>query len=337
MIAMKQSQFKPAWWLPFSHLQTIWPALLRRRNRTIMSELQHERLELYDGDFLDLAWLGREETGPIVIVMHGFEGSIASHYALGMLASLKKHGLRSVFMHFRGCSGTPNRLLREYHSGETADLAYLVKVLQEREPHTPLAAVGNSLGGNVLLKWLGETGGNNPLIAAAAISVPFELTLAVNRVQRGFSRFYQWYLLNHACKRLQRKLRHHAGYQEHAKRLKSIKTIVELDELLTAPLHGFRNAMHYYKEASSRQFLRHIKVPTLIVHAKDDPFMTSDIIPDASELSSYVQLEVSDRGGHLGFVSGTYPWKPTYWLEERVPRFFLEHMTELEHITEEVS
>lgn len=323
---MVQSQFKPAWWLPFSHMQTIWPALVRRRNRALIAKLQHERLELPDGDFLDLAWLGKDETGPIVIVMHGFEGSLESHYSLGMLHALREHGLRSVFMHFRGCSGTPNRLVRGYHSGETSDLAFLAEVLKGREPKTLLAAVGYSLGGNVLLKWLGETERRNPLVAAVAISVPFELIGAVRRIQRGFSRFYQWYLLRHARKRLQHKLRQHAGFDEHVERLKSVKTIVEFDDLLTAPLHGFKNAMHYYQEASSRQFLRHIAVPTLIVHAKDDPFMTTEVIPEKTELSSCVQFEMSERGGHVGFVSGAYPWKPKYWLEERIPQFFLEHM-----------
>lgn len=321
---MRKSQFKPAWWLPFSHLQTIWPALVRR-NAKLVSQLEHERVELPDGDFLDLAWAGRHEKGPIVIILHGFEGSLHSHYIAGMLNALKKDGLRSVFMHFRGCSGTPNRLARGYHSGETGDVAFVADFLKKREPNTPLAAVGYSLGGNVLLKWLGETGKSNPLTAAVAVSVPFELTSAVKRMQRGFSRLYQWYLLYYACKRLKYKYQQQAELAELGLRLNSVKTIIEFDNLLTAPLHGFENAHHYYQEASSRRYLRHIEVPTLIVHAKDDPFMTDEVIPAVSELSSSVQLEMSERGGHVGFVSGRYPWKPKYWLEERVPRFFAEH------------
>lgn len=326
---MIQSQFKPAWWLPFSHLQTIYPAILRRKTKIPAPLFEHERLELPDGDFLDLAWVGRLKTGPIIMVLHGFEGSLQSHYSMGMLNALKEFGLRSVFMHFRGCSGIPNRLARGYHSGETGDVAFLASVIAEREPKTPIAALGYSLGGNVLLKWLGETKDKNPLSAAVAVSVPFELTRAVKRIQSGFSRFYQWYLLHHACKRLRHKFEEQQEHSELGDRLKTVKSIVDFDNLLTAPLHGFKDADHYYQEASSRRYLRHIQKPTLILHAKDDPFMTAEVVPDHSELSSAVRLEVSDRGGHVGFVSGRYPWKPRYWLEERVPQFFVEHFSKV--------
>lgn len=324
---MKPSTFRPAWWLPSAHLQTIWPALMRRQPRVI-SQLEHERLELPDGDFLDLAWVGRTESGPIVLVLHGFEGSLHSHYIAGMLNALKRSGLRSVFMHFRGCSGVPNRLLRGYHSGETGDVAWVTQVLKAREPNTPIAAIGYSLGGNVLLKWLGETGAANPLTAAVAVSVPFELMGAVKRIQRGFSRLYQRYLLYYACKRLRHKFQKQQEHSQFAHRLKSVKNIVEFDNLLTAPLHGFKDAHHYYEEASSRRYLKHIETPTLILHAKDDPFMTDDVIPGITELSTSVQFEMSERGGHVGFVSGRYPWKAEYWLEQRVPHFFKEHFVE---------
>ncbi|HEU5281270.1 MAG TPA: hydrolase [Gammaproteobacteria bacterium] len=318
---MNKQQFKPAWWLKNSHLQTIWPVLARKSVKNL--PLERERLELPDGDFMDLDWMGRSETGqPLVIVLHGFEGSIESHYAKTMLRELRGKGWRGVFMHFRGCSGEPNRLARGYHSGETADLDFLVKVLTQREPNTPMAAIGYSLGGNVLLKWLGETSGANPLQAAIAISVPFELHKAAARIQTGFSRFYQWYFLKCLRRRLMDKFKYIQSSIDLAV-LGGARTIRDFDNAYTAPLHGFQNADHYYTVSSSRQYLKNITVPTLLVHAKDDPFMTADVLPEAHELSPAVTLELSETGGHVGFVTGRYPWKPEYWLEKRVPQFLM--------------
>lgn len=315
--------FKPAWWLRNPHLQTLWPHLFRRSIRKLNT--RRERLELPDGDFLDLDWLGAENNGaPIVIIMHGFEGSINSHYAKGLMYELSQQGWRAVFMHFRGCSGDHNRLSRAYHSGETTDVQYVVKTLLKREPNAPVAAIGFSLGGNVLLKWLGETGEKNPLIAAIAISVPFDLTVAVVRINQGFSRIYQKYLLNCACRKLKDKYTSNPGPVNIAC-FEKIKTIHDFDDCVTAPLHGFANADEYYRKSSSRQYLRGIKVPTLLIHAKDDPFMTADVLPTEDEVPSPVMLEVSDGGGHVGFVSGNFPWRPEYWLEKRVPLFLQKY------------
>ena len=151
---MSDNQFKPAWWLPNSHLQTLWPPIFRRNIKDL--QLERERLELPDGDFIDLDWVSRQKQGPLVLILHGLEGSIESHYAKGMLQTVTQYGWRGVFMHFRGCSGEPNRLARSYHSGETGDIDYVISLLRDREPNLILAAVGFSLGGNVLLKWLGE-------------------------------------------------------------------------------------------------------------------------------------------------------------------------------------
>lgn len=319
---MSHQPFKPAWWLKNSHFQTIWPVLLRKTVKNL--PLSYERLELPDGDFLDLAWLGKGDVGrPLVIMLHGFEGSIHSHYATNMLKEVGKQGWRGVFMHFRGCSGEPNRLPRSYHSGETTDLAYLVEVLRSREPDTRLAAIGYSLGGNVLLKWLGETGEANPLSAAVAVSVPYELHKAADRIQVGFSRFYQWYFLKGLRQRLNEKFKQ-VQTPIDISIIGKARTIRDFDNGYTAPLHGFDSADHYYAISSSRQYLKNIAVPTLLVHAKDDPFMTKDVLPLPHELSDKVQLEVSETGGHVGFVMGRFPWKPEYWLEKRVPAFFKE-------------
>ena len=320
---MSGNQFKPAWWLPNSHLQTIWPALCRSEIKNL--PIERERIELPDGDFIDLDWLGKNQTGPIVVILHGFEGNIGSHYAKGMLSCIGKQGWRGVFMHFRGCSGEPNRLPRGYHSGDTRDLAYIVNLLCIREPNTPLAAVGYSLGGNVLLKWLGETKGKNPLKAATAISVPFELQKAAQRLQRGFSRFYQWYLIKCARERLLIKFDQGPSSIDKAQ-FSDVQNMQEFDGAYTVPMHGFSSIDEYYLSASSRHYLLTIQVPTLVVHAKDDPFMTEDIIPAEDEVSKHVILEVSESGGHVGFVSGKYPWRAEYWLEERVPEFLRDFL-----------
>ncbi len=320
---MPGNEFKPAWWLPNSHLQTLWPSVFRSPIKDL--PLTRERLELPDHDFIDIDWIYPDRSGPIVLVLHGFEGSIESHYAKGMLRAAVDKGWRGVFMHFRGCSGEPNRLPRGYHSGDTGDLAFVVNHLLERQPEVPIAAIGYSLGGNILLKWLGETGMQNPLKVAAAISVPFDLHSASKRIQHGFSRFYQWYLLKCARRRLLTKFSHiHSPFD--VSLLAEVQTIRDFDHHYTVPVHGFGSVDEYYTVTSCGRYLRSIKVPTLIVHAKDDPFMTEDMIPSDEDVSPCVKLEISDNGGHVGFVSGKYPWRPQYWLEERVPTFLQDYL-----------
>ena len=191
------SRFKPAWWLPGPHLQTLWPNLLRHPRIAV----RRERLELPDGDFLDLDW-STGSSGPLVVILHGLEGSSRSPYAAGLLNALQRRGWRGVVMHARGCSGEPNRLPRGYHAGDTADLDYCVRELRRREPHTPLAVVGYSLGGSVLLNWLAETSVPRDIAAAVAVSVPFRLEDTAERLQRGFSRLYQRALLRSLYQRV---------------------------------------------------------------------------------------------------------------------------------------
>jgi len=320
---MSKYQFKPAWWLPNSHLQTLWPAICRSEIKNLL--LRRERLELPDGDFLDLDWCAQNQSGPIVLILHGFEGSIHSHYSKGMLQAIQQQGWRGVFMHFRGCSDEPNRLPRGYHSGETNDVDYVVKILRKREPDTNIAAIGYSLGGNVLLKWLGETGGENPLKAAVSVSVPFDLHKASERIDKGFSRFYQWYLVRGARERLIHKFEKGEAPFDVAS-LSHVTEIRELDKKYTVPMHGFSSVDEYYTASSSRQYLHSINVPTLLLQSKDDPFMTEAVIPEPNELSPSVILEVTETGGHVGFVSGSF-WHPEYWLEKRIPEFFKEHLS----------
>jgi uncharacterized protein len=320
---MRENHFKSAWWLPNSHLQTLWPAICRR---SINLPLERERIELPDGDFIDLDWTGGPASAPLVLILHGLEGSIESHYAKGMLQAIAMQGWRGVFMHFRGCSGEPNRLQRGYHSGETGDINFITKLLLEREPTMHLAVIGYSLGGNVLLKWLGETGARNPLKAAIAISVPFELHKASNRIQQGFSKFYQWYFLKCLRERLSQKFQEKSWPSVDTSAMYKANTMYEFDDKITAPIHGFSGVDEYYSTASSRQYLSAIRVPTLILHAKDDPFMSDDSIPEEHELSSQVELELTETGGHVGFVTGKYPWQPEYWLEQRAPEFLRKYL-----------
>ena len=307
--------FVPAWWCRGPHMQTLWPYLFRR---TPQVELRRERLELPDGDFLDLDWT-KNSHGPIVIVLHGLEGSSDSKYARGLLKAVHEHGWRGVVMHFRGCSGEPNRLPRSYHSGETTDLAYVVKLLRDREPGTPLFVVGFSLGGNVLLKWLGETGANAPIQAAVAVSVPFLLGESAKRLDQEFSRVYQWGLM-HSMRNAVAEKRRRMKLPLKIQDLSKLKTFWDFDEHITAPLHGFAGADDYYARSSSRQYLKGIQVPTLIVQSRDDPFMTDAMIPQDGELSSAVELELYDSGGHVGFIQGAWPWAPRCWLEGRILR-----------------
>jgi predicted alpha/beta-fold hydrolase len=308
--------FKAAWWCRGPHGQTLWARLARRPPRVA---LRRERLELPDGDFIDLDWT-ETGSGPIVIVLHGLEGSSDSPYARGLLRAIERRGWRGVVMHFRGCSGEPNRLARSYHSGDTDDLAFLVTTLRSREPHAPLATVGFSLGGNVLLKWLGKNGGVAPLRAAVAVSVPFVLHAAAARLQQGFSQLYQWQLLRSLRRTVNAKLRH-MEMPLKQRDLSTLNNFRDFDEYITAPLHGFDSADHYYTVSSSRQYLGGITVPTLLLQARDDPFMTESAIPRPDEVSEFVTLELSPRGGHVGFVAGTWPWRPRYWLDERIPAY----------------
>lgn len=313
-----QNQFKPAWWLRNPHLQTLWAALLRPK---LKLPIRPERLELPDGDFLDLAWVG-DGFGPRVLILHGLNGSIDSPYARGILQTINNRGWRGVFMHFRGCSSIPNRLARNYHSGETRDLQTVITELIRREPNSPLFAIGYSLGGNVLLKWLGETGETgieNPLKAAVAVSIPFELAKTAEHLKKGFSRIYQWHLLRELWAAHCRKFKHlpAPAVIKHIN-VTTLKTFWEFDNAITAPLHGFKGADDYYEKSSSRQYLSKIKVPTLILHALNDPFTTLDALPEAHEVSKHVSLEFSAHGGHVGFIAGKYPWKPVYWLEKRI-------------------
>ncbi len=315
---MVQSEFVPAWWLKSPHAQTLWPAVFRWRPRP---PLNRERVELADGDFVDIDWTGRGDR--LAVILHGLEGDSRSHYARGLLAALGRRGFRAGVLHFRGCSGSLNRLARNYHSGETADLASVVAGILQRHGGKRISLVGYSLGGNVLLKWLSETGADAPVDCAVAVSVPFSLADVAARLEHGMSRLYQWRLVSALKRKMHRKIKSRPlipGVQPFA----ADRTFREFDNHVTAPLHGFEDADDYYRRASCGPVLKDIARPTLIIHALDDPFMTPAVVPVASALSAHIRLEISPRGGHVGFIAGEIPGRPRYWLEERIPRFLEE-------------
>ena len=322
MGTVTESAFRPAWWLPGPHLQTLWPSLMRRRPRL---ELRRERVELGDGDFIDLE-LGSGH-GPTVVVIHGLEGGLESHYAAGTLAALEAGGFRPVFMYLRGCSGEPNRLPRAYHSGASDDLAAVLAHLARGPGGPPLAAVGFSLGGNLLLKYLGET--KEPLIrSAVAVSVPFVLRDAMLRLNIASSVIYRNHLMRRLRDTYRRKRAVMPGLADLD--LEAMRDFFDFDDQITAPLNGFAGANDYYARCSCRPFLRQITAPTLILHARDDPFMFPRSIPSRDELGPGVRLELSRGGGHVGFVGGRLPWRPDYWIEGRILAFLnIKHSLQL--------
>lgn len=314
---IRNSAFRPAWWLPGPHLQTLYPSLFRKRRAPVLSR---ERLELADGDFVDIDWTGSGD-GMTVLILHGLEGSLESHYTGGLLCALEDSGYTAGLMYFRGCSGEPNRLPRSYHSGETGDIETVIRLIRKRHPDKPLAAIGVSLGGNVLLKWLGEQGSNADITTAIAISVPFDLHQAALKLDKGASRIYQRHLLKKLRNSVTVKAtRHEPPFP--LDRLYELDSFHKFDNEITAPLHGFEDVDDYYARSSSKQFLSHIETPTLLLQAIDDPFLPAHALPALEELGPCVTLELARHGGHVGFVSGDNPFRPRYWLEDRV----LEHL-----------
>jgi uncharacterized protein len=301
---------------------TIWPAVLRRRVPLVT---RTERFELPDGDYVDLAWVGDPDpAAPVVAIFHGLEGSIDSGYVRGVLQAIAARGWRGVLMHFRGCSGEPNRLARGYHAGDTGDARVFLAELKRRYPRAPLGAVAYSLGGNMLLKYLGEEGPDSIVDAAIAVSAPMLLSPCAARLQRGFSRVYDRWLLTSLKAHVRRKrdLFVHAVPLDDAV-LAKIKTLWDFDEKITGPVHGFLGAEDYYAKSSSLPYLAKIEVPTTILQARDDPFMSDAVIPSEGDLSAAVTLELSEQGGHVGFVSGPIH-APIHWLEQRIPELFAE-------------
>ncbi len=314
---LSQSSFEPPWWLKGPHAQTIGSRVLRPK-KTV--DLNRQRWTTPDGDFLDIDFV--DESGlrndVLVLVLHGLEGSSESGYAYQLYHQLARRGIRAAGLNFRSCSGELNRGLRLYHSGETSDTAWVVERLREQRPERQLAAIGISLGGNVLLKFLGEQGHDSSLVAASAWSAPFDLRAGAKHMESGFARTYVTRLVH----KLQRKLRARAdefdGLVDVDRALRAT-TFWEFDDAATAPLHGFAGADDYYERSSSRHFLSSITTPTLVLHSKDDPFQPAAAIPLVTiDKNPAITGIIADRGGHVGMMTGSTPFKPYFWAENTI-------------------
>lgn len=315
-----ESKFKPAWWLRNAHLQTILAKAFKKKQSLT---LHKSSLETPDDDFIDLVWTEvpeQQSNKPIVVILHGLEGSAESHYAKGMLSAIKDAGWVGLLMHFRGCSGRPNRHAASYHSGDTRDITFLSQWLDQMYPNAPRAAVGFSLGGNVLTKFLAQTPDNN-YKAATVICAPLDLSSCSKRIAKGSSKIYQKYLVDMLKASTFTKIEQQLLPNVCPVQLTAVKKLWDFDHLVTAPINGFNSAAHYYQQASGKPVMNNIAQPTLFIHAEDDPFLDNKHIVPTTKLASNITFEISKKGGHVGFVTGRNPFKPMFWLEQRVPEF----------------
>ena len=323
------SSFSPAWWLRGAHRQTFWGKFFRRLD---VHDTRIERLETPDGDFLDLHHLDAPSGAPILVMLHGLEGSVRSHYIQGLLAEAKRRGWRAAVLIFRSCGNELNRARRSYHSGETTDVAFVLRHLESTFPQAPMVLAGVSLGGNVLLKFLGEQGKNisERIKGAAAVSVPYDLARSSRHIDEGFAKVYQWNFLRSLRRKAYAKLEKFPDLVSR-EALEQATTMFAFDDCFTAPVHGFENARDYYAKSSSINWLASISIKTLLLSAVDDPFLPPQVLDQVRGIAAknpHLTVEFPPHGGHVGVVGGHNPLSPTYYLEKRVSEF-LAH--ELEH------
>jgi predicted alpha/beta-fold hydrolase len=315
--------FAPASWLRGRHAQTVFATLFRPGPRV---PVRRERWELSDGDFLDVDRMQGPASAPLLVVLHGLEGSSSSHYVRGLLAQARARGWRGLAMNFRSCSGEPNRLLRSYHSGETGDAGEAIRRAHAESPDAPLFCAGCSLGGNVLVKWLGEQGEAAMVAAAAALSVPFDLALCADALDGPGA--MAWVYRTRFLRSLKAKALEKAGRfadRLDAVKVRSARTLREFDEAITGPLHGFAGAEDYYAQSSSGPYVGRVRIPLLLLSAEDDPFIPPQCLPRAAASENpFVTLETTGKGGHLGFIAG--PLVPRFWAELRAIEFLASHV-----------
>lgn len=319
------ARFRPAWWLRNRHAQTLAGKYLRSGTGL---PLERRRIDTPDGDFLDIDFAPEPAPGaPLVVLLHGLEGSTQREYMSLMFRELFDRGLRGVGMNFRGCGGEPNRLPRAYHSGETGDLAHVITRLRRDQPGRPIGAAGVSLGGNVLLKYLGERRDAAGVDAAAAVSVPFDLAGSAERLSSGLmGRTYGAYFLRSLLRKVRAK-RDLLNGEIDVGRTLAARTLRDFDDACTAPLHGFADAGDYYARADVRPHLAQIRVPALLIQARDDPFLPRRATPDAIVADNpHLAAAFTDRGGHLGFVEGALPWRSRFWAEREAARFLAREL-----------
>ena len=330
--------YTTAWWVPGAHLQTLWGKLVKRGP---VIATRSERWITPDDDELEIHRLdapsGSDERTPRLVLLHGLEGTIHSHYIRGMLTQAYARGWAADVVIFRGCNSEVNRTRRMYHSGETTDLDFVVRRLIHENPDQPLVIAGFSLGGNVMLKWLGEQGVDAPelLRAAAAISVPYDLERGARHIEAGFSRVYTWHFLRSLRMKAAAKLARFPDLFDWDA-VASAQTLYDFDDAVTAPIHGFADAHDYYSRSSSLQYLSAIRIPTLLLSSFDDPFLPPDVLDAVAVMAqnnAFLLPEFHPSGGHVGFVSGTSPLNAHYYAEERVIEFLALQTNQVSPIT----
>ena len=313
------------WWLPGGNLQTLWPALYARRGHGPQPAYRRERLPTPDGDFVDVDWLidpvraepveAGPSTGsggtvhrPLLVLFHGLEGSSRSHYAEAFADYAREHGMAFAVPHFRGCSGELNRAPRAYHSGDHEEIGWMLQQLQARH-RGPVVAVGVSLGGNALLRWAAEAGesAHRTVRAVAAVCSPIDLAAGGWAIGRGFNRLVYTTMFMRSMKpKALAKLDQHPGLFDR-ERLLAARDLRDFDDLFTAPLHGFKDADDYYARASAKPHLNRIRIPALVLNARNDPFVPAWSLPSAAEAGANVTLWQPAGGGHVGFPDGRLP------------------------------
>ncbi len=300
----------------------MWGKFFRRRD-TFGARV--ERWNTPDGDFIDLHRTDAPAGAPRLFLLHGLEGTIRSHYVTGFFAEAHRRGWGADLLIFRGCGDEPNRLPRFYHSGDTGDLAFAVQRVLDEYDESPLMLAGVSLGGNVLLKFLGERREDlsTRVRAAAAISVPFDLEKGARHISTGFSRVYDRHFLRTLRAKAEAKLAVYPDLFDGAA-LAAARSIYEFDDAVTAPVHGFADAHDYYAGSSSLAWLGRIRRPTLLLSAVDDPFLPAHVLEQVRHIAGdnpALTLEFTQHGGHVGFVSGRWPWTASYYGEWRACEF----------------
>jgi predicted alpha/beta-fold hydrolase len=315
------STYRAPRWLPGGHLQTIWPARLVPLPAVAY---RRERWSTPDGDFIDVDFAQPEPRGvdaPLLALFHGLEGDSSSHYARSILRHFADRGWRAAVLHFRGCSGEPNQLLRAYHSGDSEEGDWMLRTLNARWPAAPLHAVGISLGGNMLAKWLGERGEDARFVrAAASIGSPLDLVAGGHAIGRGFNMLYtRMFLATLKSKARDKAARF--GYGIDAEVLRRARSLYDFDNLFTAPVHGFRDTIDYWTRASAKPLLANVRVPHLVLNARNDPFVPAASLPTDRDVSSDVVLEQPAEGGHIGFANGPFPGRLRF-LPQRLDDFF---------------
>ncbi|HPT48576.1 MAG TPA: hydrolase [Accumulibacter sp.] len=327
------TEYRAPAWLPGGHAQTIYPLLIRPDPLPY----HRQRWETPDGDFIDLDWnttpplLGAEPPpptktlsppAPLLVLFHGLEGSSSSYYAIALMRAATALGWTGAVVNFRGCSGESNRLPRAYHSGDSQEIDWILRRLLDLFPDRPRYAVGVSLGGNALLKWLGEQreDAGKRLSGAAAISAPLDLAACGHQLARGFNRVYTRHFLHTLKRNAAEKLQRYPRLFDE-RRMRAASNLYEFDDAVTAPLHGFSGADDYWRRASSKPWLTGIRLPTLLLNARNDPFLPALALPTPAQVAEAVRIQFPRQGGHVGFVTGSLPGRLD-WLPQRIFHFF---------------